>query len=137
MLDREIQHVKRLVERVPQHHLYFVVPKRVCGLDEERHVSDCVQLVHRDRKRRRRERERDERSAAAGGVGAGEELDLMAFDYDRSSRWVNMLMTNVEHRISMHAYLRSLPHTSAGRPCPHVQAPDAGHDLPEGRRPAH
>ena len=142
LLDRELAHIKRLVERVPEHHLYFVVPKRVCGLDEERHVSDCEQLMeHKGRRRRHRHRDRDRRNRkrSRGGLGAepkapspcggrkgclglgggaaastsarGEELDLMSFDYDRSSRWVNMLMTNVEHRVSLHAYLRSLPHT--------------------------
>lgn len=123
LLDREIQHIRRLVERVPQHHLYFVVPKRVCGLSEATLVSDCEQLALDDDRRRRRRKRRSRRggSRRRGGLGplapgakqtaTGEELDLLAFDYDQSSRWVNMLMSNVEHRISMHAYLRSLPHT--------------------------
>ena len=145
-LDQEIQHILKLVLNVPQHHMYFVVPKRVCNLTELTDVQDCDKLTKRKGKGDEKEKgkgdekgeadekgdekgegdekekaEGDEKGEAEGdekgkGIEGGgpknayEEELVEALRYDKNGMWVNMLMRNIDHGLSVGAYLRSITH---------------------------
>ena len=112
-LDQEIEHILKLVLNVPQHHMYFVVPKRVCNLTELKDVQDCDKLTKRKTKGDEKgEAEGDEKGRLVGGrpKNAYEEELVEALRYDKNGIWVNMLMRNIDHGLSVGAYLRSITH---------------------------
>lgn len=110
-LDQEIEHILKLVLNVPQHHMYFVVPKRVCNLTELKDVQDCDKLTKRKAKGDEKG-EGDEKGRLVGGrpKNAYEEELVEALRYDKNGMWVNMLMRNIDHGLSVGAYLRSITH---------------------------
>ena len=54
LLDNELMHVEKLISIIPDHPLYFVLPKKVCTLSEAEldSVSDCY-VLHKDKNKRR------------------------------------------------------------------------------------
>ena len=60
LLENELAHVQRLIVAVPDHPLYFVLPRRVCTLGDADldPVSDCY-VLHKDKDRKKKEKEKD------------------------------------------------------------------------------
>ena len=111
LFEMEIRHAKRLVERVADHELYFVLPKRVCALEPEQlgALSDCDKLVDRKAAAAAKAQQRAAADAAADAAEGGSFL-LRDFDYAASGPFVNMLMTNIEGGgLSMREYIHALP----------------------------
>ena len=140
LLENELAHVQRLVATVPDHPLYFVLPRRVCTLGEADldPVSDCY-VLQKDKnkkakakakakakekekeKEKAKEKEKEKEKAKekgkrrGGGDGGGTlsavPVDLSAFVYDRNAKYINMLLSNIKDGRFMNEHLRALPHS--------------------------
>lgn len=101
-LRAEIKHSQRLLEMTPKHALYFITARYVCALEEAQRddLKECAPLFPEEKKKKKKAKK-----------GGAEEMPINAFVYDKSAKYINMLMPNVDNATSLVSYMRGLPHT--------------------------